>query len=69
MIAASVKDGEKLVGMLLGWGADVNQTSKQHSYHCPLAFFRIPKADSVVADCGGQVKQTKGLRAFDSRMC
>ncbi|KAM0806867.1 putative Ankyrin repeat domain-containing protein [Seiridium cardinale] len=33
MIAASVKDGEKLVGMLLGWGADVNQTSNHHEMH------------------------------------
>ncbi|KAH6646504.1 ankyrin repeat domain-containing protein [Truncatella angustata] len=33
MIAASVKDGEKLVSLLLGWGADVNQTSE---YHVPV---------------------------------
>jgi 26S proteasome non-ATPase regulatory subunit 10 len=28
MIAASVKDGEKIVDLLLAKGADVNQTSK-----------------------------------------
>lgn len=28
MIAVSVKDADRLVGMLLGWGADVNQTSE-----------------------------------------
>lgn len=30
MIAASVKDGEKVVDLLLSRGADVNQTSKSH---------------------------------------
>lgn len=34
MIAASVKDGEKIVDLLLSRGADVNQTSK---YCCPEA--------------------------------
>lgn len=31
MIAASVKDGEKVVDLLLSRGADVNQTSKAFS--------------------------------------
>lgn len=31
MIAGSVKDGEKIVDLLLSKGADVNQTSKDHA--------------------------------------
>jgi hypothetical protein len=36
MIAASVKDGEKVVDLLLSRGADVNQTSKAFS-KCSVA--------------------------------
>jgi len=32
MIAVSLKDGEDLVNLFLNKGADVNQTSKTHSY-------------------------------------
>ncbi|KAF7516617.1 hypothetical protein G7054_g14088 [Neopestalotiopsis clavispora] len=47
MIAASVKDAEKLVGMLLGWGADVNQTTH-------MLFEAKPPASARVRDKRGQ---------------
>lgn len=66
MIAASVKDAEKLVGMLLGWGADVNQTnnSGQTALHfvssknnidvAHMLFEAKPPASARVRDKRGQ---------------
>ncbi|KAK6064445.1 hypothetical protein SCUP234_12221 [Seiridium cupressi] len=66
MIAASVKDGEKLVGMLLGWGADVNQTnnngqtalhfvaSKNNLEIARLFFDNKPPASARIRDKRGQ---------------
>ncbi|KAH8199052.1 hypothetical protein TruAng_006790 [Truncatella angustata] len=55
MIAASVKDGEKLVSLLLGWGADVNQTtSKNHIEIARLLFNNKPPSSARVRDKRGQ---------------
>ncbi|KAI1840498.1 hypothetical protein JX265_008605 [Neoarthrinium moseri] len=66
MIAASVKDGEKLVAMLLGWGADVNQTnnsgqtalhfvaSKNNMEVARMFFDHKPPASARVRDKRGQ---------------
>jgi hypothetical protein len=38
MIAVSIKDGEELVNLILGKGADVNQTSRAHLDSLELSF-------------------------------
>ncbi|KAI0141294.1 ankyrin repeat-containing domain protein [Pestalotiopsis sp. NC0098] len=66
MIAVSVQDADRLVGMLLGWGADVNQTnnngqtalhfvcSKNNIDVAQMLFDAKPPASARVRDKRGQ---------------